>query len=330
MSDHIVHLSAAGDILAAIPHLLGFYPSESIVLLVTEPGDTTRLTSLVRADLGDMPAQLSALVTHAARQGRNVIIAVVAHDDLRHGPLPRGGLVTRVSAALHLAGVQVHGTLWAPSIGAGRLWACYCCDETGTQPDPAASQLAVVGALSGRVTHTDRESMGALLSADDPRRLEARTVLIERAIARPMDGRRAFQLVHDALIGDAPRSDDQIAATAAALLDPRARDAALTFSINHTERLAVVQDRWLHLARTIPAPYRAEAAIAAAITAHLRGDGVLANLAAQAALDANPDHSLARLIAAALHAGITPDELRPIVLDAAVAALQDLLDHASH
>jgi hypothetical protein len=56
-----------------------------------------------------------------------------------------------------------------------------------------------------------------------------------------------------------------------------------------------------------------------ALTAYLRGDGALAGVALDAALNACPHHSLSGLLRAALDGGLPPELLRGVAEDAAAA-----------
>lgn len=73
---------------------------------------------------------------------------------------------------------------------------------------------------------------------------------------------------------------------------------------------------WRVLVRTVPVPHRAEPAVLLAVTVYLRGDGTLAHLALDAADTAAPGHRMAGLLRRALQAGITPDQLRVLTIEA--------------
>ncbi|SHV77152.1 Uncharacterised protein [Mycobacteroides abscessus subsp. abscessus] len=71
---------------------------------------------------------------------------------------------------------------------------------------------------------------------------------------------------------------------------------------------------WAALARTLPAPWRLEALVLLAFSAYARGDGPLAGVALQAALDVDSEHHMAGLLDAALQAGMRPDRIRELAL----------------
>jgi hypothetical protein len=82
---------------------------------------------------------------------------------------------------------------------------------------------------------------------------------------------------------------------------------------------------WLALARAAPAPERAEPACLLGLCAYLRGSGALANIALQAAQDADPTHHLTRLLLAATGQAMAPGELGELVRAASLQARAELL-----
>ncbi len=169
--------------------------------------------------------------------------------------------------------------------------------------------------------------MAELLAGEDPAALQRRAELLDVADAdHPMSSRlvaqrlaQLRQLQRAAAAEDLTLSDSIVAEVASALCDHRVRDACLPWCSGPG---AVAAERlWLALVRATPAPERAEPAALLALTAYLRGDGALAGVALDAALQACPEHSLSGLLRAALDGGLPPELLRGVAADAA-AALQ--------
>ncbi|GAA1633074.1 hypothetical protein GCM10009764_64740 [Nocardia ninae] len=100
----------------------------------------------------------------------------------------------------------------------------------------------------------------------------------------------------------------QTAQVAAALADRRVRNGLLATALSIYARSA--ESLWSHLTRTLPSPERAEAATLLAYSAYVRGNGPLAGIALQTALDADPYHHLAVLLEAALEMGLDPVSMR--------------------
>src|SRR5260370_9284211 len=80
------------------------------------------------------------------------------------------------------------------------------------------------------------------------------------------------------------------------------------------------QRLWIDLVRRLPADCVAPPAALLAFTAWQAGDGALASVAIERALEADPDYSMALLVADALHAGLPPSAPRLPMTPKQVAA----------
>jgi hypothetical protein len=79
---------------------------------------------------------------------------------------------------------------------------------------------------------------------------------------------------------------------------------------------------WTECTRRAPAPLDAPAATLLAVSAWLRGDGAMANVALDRALSGDPGYHLARLLASALAECVPPAEIRALVASAVAARAQ--------
>jgi Domain of unknown function (DUF4192) len=325
-----IRLSDPAELIAAVPHLLGFYPRDSVVLLALH-GKKLGLT--LRADLVDnaqAPLLAEQLLLPIARQRPTGVALVVIGGDLTpDGDPPYRALVDVLDDMLTGAGLPLVHAAWTAQTVDGAPWRCY--DDprcAGTVSDPAASPLAAATVAAGAVTFSSREELVALLDGEDPAALQRRAMLLDTADAEhPMSSRliarrfaRLEELHQAATAGDVVLSDNIVAEVTSALCDHRVRDACLPWC---TGPDAVVAERlWLALVRATPAPERAEPAALLALTAYLRGDGALASVALDAALQACPEHSLSGLLRAAMDGGLPPEVLRRVAADAAAALPQ--------
>ncbi|MFI9811414.1 DUF4192 domain-containing protein [Saccharothrix variisporea] len=307
-------LTEPAALIAATPHLLGFFPSQSLVMHVVN-GDT--LTVTMRMTLPEEPWQYRSTAQH-------VVDIVRSH----HGTAAALLLVSASrtpTLASHLHAefaaadipVEIFGT---PAISKGSEWFSYGPDQAhGEIPDPTTSPLALDSVLRGQVTYPSREALAATLAPDPDEALARRATLItaiQQASAADHDAvepkydtvRREIDRTADRTT---PLSDEEITALAVALDDRRVRDRCLRFT---TGRRALAAERlWTELTRQCPAPQRAEPALLLAMFAYIRGDGALAMIALDRALEARPDHTLAELVRRAVNRRIPPGELADIV-----------------
>ena len=112
-------------------------------------------------------------------------------------------------------------------------------------------------------------------------------------------------------------ADHDVARIVWGLRDGSVRDLALGLALGREP--AAAEQLWTECTRRAPAPLDAAPATLLAISAWLRGDGAMANVALDRALESVPDYGLARLLREALAACVTPADLRALLTEAAVA-----------
>ncbi|GAA3458936.1 DUF4192 domain-containing protein [Saccharothrix longispora] len=317
-----------GDLIAAVPHLLGFHPVDSLVLLALE-GTSVAVT--LRTDLPPpdrVRAVVDRLLAPLARCHRANAVAVVVGGGSGDPPeeLPQDQLVDELDDALRAMGVPLVLAVWTAATAAGEPWFDYHDAATrGTVPDPAATTLAATSAAEGFVTFASRAAMAELLTPDPPEVLARRARLLDRRAADPAPpAGAALQARHRDLVRaevvraatrKRPLTDEEVADLAHALSNPWVRDAGLAHCTGEHARGA--ENLWLELTRACPAPERAEPATLLAFSAYLRGLGTLAALALDRAEQAHPGHRLSGLLRAALDTALPPETLRRLADHAA-------------
>lgn len=314
-----IRVRGAGDLYAAIPHLMGFHPADSLIVLVLKDNV---ISMTMRVDLprprhrGMLAAQLEApLLEHGATE----VILVVVCPPCEHMPeeLPHEPLVTALRHKLGGVGVEVVEAVWLPACQKDARWLCYLdVDCHGTLPDPQQSAVAAASAHEGQVTFESRAAMAAIAALDPPDALERRSALLDDLMTSSGEPDPGVELhrVRDAIDAVAERKgplpDAEIVALARALAVSEVRDASMAFATHARSRQA--EHLWLELTRSCPAPERAEPACLLAFYAYQRGDGGIAAIALDAAEEACPGHSLTKLLRAALSTAVPPEEMRAL------------------
>ncbi len=185
-----------GDLIAAIPHLLGFHPAESLVVVTITDRRTPCVGPVIRADLPG-PADLAPLAEHLrdvlVEHGVVAAYLVVVGGAPPSGPLPPGPLppgravVEEVADALAAAGVTVSHALWARAAAAGEPWCCYDHTCVGLVADPDSSPAAAILTLAGLVKYPSREALVDTLAADPDAALDRRAALIDAVVDRQIN-----------------------------------------------------------------------------------------------------------------------------------------------
>jgi len=345
-----VRMSDPGEIAAALPQLLGFRPRESVVLVGLSAPDGGRLGLTVRADIPP-PEHAAALARTLARsigtdRPRGVVVVVVSDEEGvgSSRDLPHRQLVWEMVQALAGVPVAVPEVLL---VRRGRWWsydcADRCCDPgTGTML-PGVSALEAAAVVTGTVVAADRaelveriapargpdaDAMAAscarsavacaenLVMAGAEETAEASWTAITAALARCRPGLSGVLL-----------TDDEVARILCGLRDVGVRDRALELALGPDAPAAEVL--WTECTRRAPAPLAAAPATLLAVSAWLRGDGAMANVALDRALDGEPDYVLAGLLAQGLARCLSPAELRSIIGTALDPGARDRRDDRS-
>lgn len=325
-----VRVSSPADVLAVVPHLLGFHPALSFVVLgAASPGAHIELG--FRYDLPDPPGAVAAqrIVDHAVavlthRRATTVIAA-------GYGP---GRLVTPV-ADLFTAATRAHHLRLRELLRVedGRYWSYLCrnvncCPADGVPFDYQSHPAAAAMTVAGMAAYPDRAARASTLAPLAGEAAARMAQAIERASgrasalagaggqARPgplrvmvREGRRA---VRDAITtyraGGRITGPDELAWLMVALASLPVRDDAWARMVpQHREAHLAL---WGDIVRHASGPWLPAPASLLAFTAWQSGDGTLANIALDRALAADPGYSMALLLRDILDAGVPPSAAR--------------------
>ncbi|HSK61906.1 MAG TPA: DUF4192 domain-containing protein, partial [Actinomycetospora sp.] len=194
-----LRLHEPGELVAAVPHLLGFRPAESLVVVAVHgTGRRRRLGVVARADLpppDDVVAVVDACAQRVLPTGPEEVTAIVVAEPGEPGSAvpPRADVAEAVRDVFAADGVAVPSRLWAPRIAAGAPWRCYPpCDCRGAVSATDDSPVAAASAWLGHVIYGSRDELEASLApgAPDPRlraRIDAevRAAVLDRELGGP-------------------------------------------------------------------------------------------------------------------------------------------------
>ncbi len=317
------------DLLAAVPYLLGFHPTDSVVLLGL---NGSRVTFQARADLVTSPAGLAdQLGGILARQGFQQALIV------GYGPAARVDPVVRaLRERLAEAGVATPEAL---RVTGGRYWSYTCARPECCPPDgnPYVADTTAVAAqatLAGMVALPSRDALRAQLApvtglaevamrqagerADRRARALVDAALTEVPVSDPDPGEAAVRAASDrfeaagrvavdqaldAYRAGRPLDDDAAAWLGILLVHRPVRDYAWECIVDdHQPHLAL----WTDLTRRVELDLRAAPATLLAFTAWQAGEGAITTIALEVALGADPEYPLAALLARAIANGLDP------------------------
>jgi hypothetical protein len=317
-----------GGLVAAIPALLRFRPTDSVVLVgFTAALDAQLVRCVLRADLpaaAEVPAVATWLSTATIAQEIDMVAVVIITDAgsgrCVEGGLPRKDLQQALHRAFNDAHVEVLDMLWVPRTEPGVPWRSYIHPaQVGVLPDPRTSPIATETVLAGRQLYASRDDLAAHLEPDSASVLTGRATRLAALSPVPVEAaarqiRELLDQISAAPTDEVVLDEDTLVGALHALTHSSVRDACLEWML--TEPADPAQQLWTVLTRRAPHAHAAHPASLLAVTAYLHGDGVLANIAVERALGADSEYSLAQILYQALQRSIPPEVFRQFLTDA--------------
>ena len=317
----VVKVGELNALVDAVPYLLGFQPTESIVA-VSLRGPRERMDFTLRLDLApeDYDDQVAQMIVERMRAAGADSVMVFVYTDAEPGErgLPRHELVDRLVKDMPM------GVREAWLVTDERVWS-YLCDDERCCPSegkvreqtPESLTLSAAHALNGDVVLPDRDSVVATVQPVTGDRAEAMGRAIDAAAvahaaftpqrAWTRARRLAAKLRARYESPPATVTDDEAASLIVALHDEQVRDKMLGWATAESDTMLML----LHdLAVLAVPPLDAPACTAYAWAAYMRGNGLVASVAVERALMSDPQYSLAQLLAEALLRQVPPSRLR--------------------
>jgi hypothetical protein len=310
------------DLLVAVPYLLGFHPIESVVVVVFND------RQIIFAARGDLPPA----ATSPAEMVR-FVAAVVADQEASGAAVIGYGTSERVDPvlsglreALAARGVPVLEALRAAG---GYYWSqlcdnAACCPPEGTAYDAATSPVAAAATYAGHTALPDRDAVARLVAPVGGPVRESMRQATQLAEARHREtfqagavndrqGGRALLLAGEAAVAEAyargaagePLADDEVAWLSILLLHTPVRDLAWRLITGEDWQVRL----WADVVRRVESDVTPAPASLLAFAAWRAGQGALANIAVDRALDEDPGYPMALLVQRALQEALSPEVL---------------------
>lgn len=292
------------DVLAVVPVVLGFEPTESMVML-TFGGDPP---FHARVDLPDRSAEVAAMAeslvdpAHRHRVPRAFLLVYSARDTFADRALEQTARALRRAGVEVIDGLRTDGSRWWPVPARAGV------PTSGVPYDLSAHPFAAQAVFDGRVVHPSRERLAASV-ATDPELVA--TVIAELAALttgpRPAleEGCWVRELVVRHVEAGSTPDGAEIARLLRGMLDVRVRDAA--WSALRREQARQHVELWADVVRRSPQPLVPAPAALLAFAAWQAGQGALAWCAVDRCVEADPGYSLAGLVAELLSRAVPPD-----------------------
>lgn len=316
-----VRLQNFDDALGLIPHLLGFHPEESLVVLVMDGG---RLVLTARLDLADAasPDRVEGVLTRIWCRFPAAdawFVAYTAHREYAWAVLRRCDTFLPPNCVRRL--VAVDGRTWQADSPAG---------PRGVH-DPGCSRAAAEAAMHGLVARRSRAELAALV--DGPPAADAgQLATVAQRVGAELSAdpvSRWPQLMGTALarFDDDGSLDDAEAARLAVLATHLpARDVALLWMSREKAEQQV--DLWRRVVNRTPAGHQGHPLALLAMAAWIAGEGALVSVCLERATRLLPSNPLLPILCHLVDAVVPPshwDDLRPELLAAAAPEVQQVV-----
>lgn len=276
------------DVLAAVPVLLGFEPSESVVMLTFGGRETFH----ARVDLplsDELDEAVEMLVEPALMHGVEAVLLVAYSDQQKLADR----MLAELGSAFEGASVRVAHTLRTD----GARW--FAGGSPGVPYDVRHHPFRVRSVLEGHVISASRDELVARLEPT------AGVAAVQEARDRvePHDPTEVVATVWRALAGGRVEADE-LAGVLLGMRDQAVRDAAWS-SMTREDAAAHVL-LWTDAVQRSPEDLVAAPAAVLALAAWLSGNGALAWCAVDRCVARDPDSSLAGLVGELLSRAVPP------------------------
>lgn len=307
-------LTSPHDLLAAIPFLIGYHPSDSLVL-VSIKEDCVGMAMRIDYPIDQSEAAFDLCASHISADEADGAL-IVAYQPL--GRSDGDDVLAQTTAALSRAGVAIYESILIAE-GSYRSLLCHditCCPLAGRPVPPLdSSRIAMESVVEGHpMPFATIAELGASvrsnLLAQEEQWLERVQKSEVDAIDSDLnnlqrDGATAvIDLANDFIEHGVSTDQDLIAHVLGRLSEIQVRDFAL--GSHDGESAPGYKRMWMHLLRSAPPGFVAPVACLAAAIAYEYGDGALARAALDRAFADTPSYSLAQLLQRVFSAGWPP------------------------
>lgn len=325
-SSDVVRVSGPQGIIGSIPYLLGFHPTESLVMLCLR-GERNRLGPVLRVDLppGGHSArvQLARYLAAQAQQHADSAVLVCFSESpdtaiKRRRDFAHAALIAECIKQIERVGI---GVFDAALVRQGRCIS-YLQHHPGQSGFPLLSEadagdLARLGshhAGAGRAVLADREALRRSIAGPIGRGRSAAARQISEARSARFDDEEnpdgllrllnALQDAHEGVRHGRVQTDQAAGQLVADLDNPQLRDEAIFWALHHLDDALVPM--FIGLATWTPDAHCAQVCAVLAVVAYRQGDGALAQVALDRVLEVDPGHRLSGLLLAMMQAGMPP------------------------
>jgi hypothetical protein len=287
-----MEISSPRELIAAIPHLLGFNPDDSLVVVAL---DENQVHSAVRVDWPVSQAVLEGSLTRYAEglDGQDLVLAFYTDSDVKD----YFDIERIFSHCEKLDVLLIHADRWK-SLMCDDV---ECCPAEGREISRDTALLDAEFVFGGSSPFASRDDLVAVLAPQVLSLSEREECLTAFGSLRDISEHQTeVDWIGKLFVHHQIASWPEIARACQALSDIRVRDALLRMAFDSINVRIDTREWLLHNICRIPDNYIPGAATLLAGVVWLDGNGALARIALDRALEADAEYSLAQLLDTAL------------------------------
>jgi hypothetical protein len=307
-------LTSPHDLLAAIPFLIGYHPSDSLVL-VSIKDDCVGMAMRIDYPIDQSEIAFDLCASHiSADEADGALIVAYQPRDRSDGD----EVLAQTTAALSREGIAIYESILIAE-GSYRSLLCHditCCPIEGRPVPPHdSSRIAMESVVAGHpMPFASFAELGTSVRSNLLAQEEQWLERVQKSYVDPSDSdlnnlqrdgaTAVIDLANDFITHGISTDQDLIAHVLGRLSEIQVRDFAL--GSHDGENAVGYQSMWMHLLRSAPPGFVAPVACLAAAIAYEHGDGALARAALDRAFADSPTYSLALLLKRVFSAGWPP------------------------
>ena len=302
------------DLLAAVPFLIGYHPTNSLVLISVK-SDALEMAMRIDFPINPPEGAYKLLASHLMRDHAEAALLVAYEPE---GSTSGEEVLQNTADAVSQLGIPIREIMLVRN-GHWRSLLCkdpQCCPPSGNKiEDFQSSRIAAEQVANGQVLpYSDSEGLvHSIAPIDLAKDINWNAQVVGFRVdpednelnAKQRDGAESVLLLADFYIQDGKCSDyDLMARVLGRLTDIQVRDFAL--GCHNPETLNAYWSMWKDLLRIAPPKFVSPVACLFAAIAYENGEGALANRALDRAIEDQPEYSMSRLLRRVFSSGWPP------------------------
>jgi len=298
-----MNIHSPRQLIAAIPHLLGFHPTDSLVAVVF---DDDNIESIVRLDWNSIVVEDFAQTNASIRKLNRAAVVLVAYSEEADVQEQFEQALSRLEECALLDSLHVASGRWRSTLCSD----AQCCPALGNALDEDVDEVSVDFVFAGSAPFSSRESLEQSIKSREltlAERQQRDDAFASRGTRDELDdGPKIVSWLDRVLTSGSPLSWPEVNTICHYLSDFHFRDAVLRALYDNPQRRLPVRSNLMDLVARVPEEFVPVVATLLAGCAWLDGNGAITRMAIDRALEADADYSLARLLDRALTYGVPP------------------------